>query len=416
MAKRSKLAKAKQGLGRKLDSVLFGITPEYRRSLGFKNPAAKRRAVYRAGFVAGTSARKNPARDISDVLAQLERTKLFKDAAAGDLAVVREFYLAGYHDGMGEKVNPTAIGAMRTRPKKAGRKLEAAIKKGDAAGKWPKWREKQKSSAERYHAKRREDRVGSGVDWRGTDWRGNPRRAKAGKKRAARNGALRSGPFVVLVDGKTVLRTESWDAAESRAVAEKRKGHKVHIGEKVNPAKKSKRNPRNPLDTAEAAFEGFHGEKAKHTFKLQDKRHVHDVVWALGPLVYLKVWLPTDRRVPGLRNFVEIEFDYEGKNSVYVTANEKRNQMFFDGGDQSVTLKTFGVPPERHETVVLGEVSDAYYFTTKKHLGDQGGTAIYKHKLGEEGGELPTLIYHCIEKRLSLAGGSYTIPNEGVRN
>jgi hypothetical protein len=180
-------------------------------------------------------------------------------------------------------------------------------------------------------------------------------------------------------------------------------------------AARSKRNP-GSLSKAEAAHEGFHGEKATHTFKLQERRHVHDVVWAFGPLVYLKVWLPADRRKQGLRNFVEIEFDYEGKNPVLVTANEKRNQMFFDGGDQSVSLSTFGVPKESHETVVLGEVSDAYYFTTKTHLGDQGGTAVYKHKLGEEGGELPTLIYHTLEKRLSLAGGSYTIPNEGVRN
>lgn len=210
-------------------------------------------------------------------------------------------------------------------------------------------------------------------------------------------------------------------AGEKRNPKAGRTGRKAKCAKRNGPKVKRNgrpavRNPRNPADTAQAAFEGFHGEKSKKTIVVQERRHFHTHVWALGPLVLLKVKLPSDRRQAGLKNIVEIEFDYEGKNPVFVTANEKRNQMFFDGGDQSVNVKTFGVPPEPHEKVVLGEVSDAWYFTTKKHLGKDGGTAIYKHKLGEEGGELPTLLYHTIDKRLELAGGSYTIPNEGVRN
>jgi hypothetical protein len=220
------------------------------------------------------------------------------------------------------------------------------------------------------------------------------------------------------VDGRVVF-TGNIQEVTALAARLKSEGLKVTSAPAAKGSKMGwRKNPAtNPATkTLQEAYAGFHGEPSEETLRFQERYHYHKHTWTLGPLVYLKVWLPSDRRQPGLRNFAEIKFDYEAKIPVLVTANEKRNQMFFERGDQSVDLKVFDVPPEPHETVVLGEVSDAYYFTTKKHLGNQGGTAIYKHKLGEEGGELPMLLYHPLEKRLSLAGGSYTIPDEGVRN
>jgi hypothetical protein len=437
MATKRKSGSRLKGAGRKLDSLLFGI-PENRAKFmrTGKNPA-KLRAMYRAGYTAGVGAKRNPARDITEVLAAVERTKAFKEAAAGDLALVREFYLAGYHDGLGEKPSrenwpwsqrhySAKTGewskkkpSSRT-PKQLKRDVNASIREEKQAAAAERKAEQRARAARRKAEAREAARERAAVRKEAARDRARLRASRAeerkGELRAEKH--LKRNPASVLVDGREIFTGSQQEAAALTArlkseglkattkAAEKGARH----GWRKNPGK------RNPVETAEAAYEGFHGEKATHTFKLSERRHVHDVVWAFGPLVYLKVWLPSDRRKAGLRNFAEIEFDYEGKNPVLVTANEKRNQMFFDGGDQSVSLKTFGVPPEPHETVVLGEVSDAYYFTTKTHLGNQGGTAVYKHKLGEEGGELPTLIYHTLEKRLSLAGGSYTIPNEGVRN
>jgi hypothetical protein len=465
MAKQSKRAK----LGTKLDKLLFGI-PENRAKFmrTGRNPAHKRR-LYRLGHEA---ARRNPAGDPGAALVAAERTMIFREVAVADLSGAREFFLAGYHDGVAEQANPKAQSAFD-------RCVQSVAAKGGA-----------------YDPRA----VCAAVGRKKLGQAEMTRRSKAGKRAATKNplGPDRSGiparfkaklPFTIYegfandqfeVVAHASEKTEAFDKAqrwaneqgtrflvrwtaggkqhrelftpsrkntsvrkskkrgvkaareyygqygpESAAGAEREVrslySKKGRFGPKkpLSPRawfRKEARNPRNPLDTSQAAYEGFHGEKSKRTIVVQDRRHFHTHVWALGPLVYLKVWLPSDRRKPGYRNFVEVEFDYEGKNPVLVTANEKRNQMFFDGGDQSVDLKVFSVPPEPHETVVLGEVSDAHYFTTKKHLGNQGGTAIYKHKLGEEGGELPTLIYHTLEKRLSLAGGSYTIPNEGVRN
>ncbi len=395
------MAKARKSgkLGRKLDKVLFGI-PENRakfmRTGRANSRAGYRRRLYRVGHAA---ALKNPG-DPGAALRAIEGTTLFRDACSvdgggfGGVASAREFFLAGYHDGMGERGNPKARSAfdrcVQSVAAKGGAYDPRAVCAAAGRAKYG-----QREMTRRSVAGKRRKARGNPESWqkiRGYEVEGS------GYTSRTLNNAKR---FATLNGYDTITAYD-------------------HHGNTVRTIRvklpKGKRNPRNPLDTAQSAYEGFHGEPSRKTIVVQEKRHFHTHVWALGPLVYLKVHLPSDRRKQGYKNTVDLEFDYEGAHPVLVTANEKRNQMFFDGGDQSVDLKVFSVPPEPHETVVLGEVSDAWYFTTKKHLGKDGGTAIYKHKLGEEGGELPTLIYHTLEKRLSLAGGSYTIPNEGVRN
>jgi hypothetical protein len=187
--------------------------------------------------------------------------------------------------------------------------------------------------------------------------------------------------------------------------------------EMTRRAKAGKRNPgkRNPEDTAVEAFTGFHGEEPSGAVAVQEREHYHTHVWEIGRLVLLRVKLPPDRHESGYKNTVDVEFDHEAPKPARLTANEDRTQMFITGGDQSVDLAAFGIEVE-HEKELLGYLKDVWYFTDKKHLGKQGGRAIYKHKLGEEGGELPAVIYRVREKHIEVVGGSYTIPDEGVRN
>jgi hypothetical protein len=183
--------------------------------------------------------------------------------------------------------------------------------------------------------------------------------------------------------------------------------------DRLNP----KRNPRNPLDASDAAYQEFHGEGPEGTTTIEWQEHFHTHVWAVGDLVKMYVLLPKSRRQPGLGNIVEIAFDYERpkEKRTFLDANEKGTQMFIDGGDQRVNVLDFGI--ENHlEAVVLGYLKRIDYYTTKKHLGKEGGTAVYKHIMGEEGGELPTVVYHTIDKKLAVVGGSYTMPTEGIRN
>lgn len=179
--------------------------------------------------------------------------------------------------------------------------------------------------------------------------------------------------------------------------------------------KAAKKNPRNPEGTSIEAFTGFHGEPPTKAVEVTERVHVHTHLWEIGKLVLLRVKLPRDRWQPGLSRTVDIHFDEDAKHPVMLTANEDRNQMFLRGGDQSVDLEAFGVEV-LHESEVLGSLTDAWYYTDKKHLGKQGGLAVYKHRLGEEGGEFPEVIYRTRDKHIEIVGGSYTIPDEGVRD
>ena len=419
MAGKRKSGSRLKRAGRKLDSLLFGI-PEDRRSLGLRNPTAKRaaakRKLYRIGHAA---ALRNPSGGPQAALVAAERTFVFREAAVTDLSGAREFFLAGFADGAGERRNPKA--------KSAFDKCVADVAK--------------KGGAYDPHA------VCAAAGRKKYGAAEMARRAAAGKKRAARG-----NPASVLVDGREIF-TGSTQEAAALAARLKAEGHRkvttavaakgAKHGWKRNHGKKSmralqkglskkpgsaplksfarkwakgKRNPKNPLDTSQSAYEGFHGEKPKGSVTVQERAHFHTHVWAVGKLVLLKIQLPPDRRQPGYSNVVDVEFDYDRKKDpAFLTANESRDQLFIDGGDQAVDLKVFGIDTP-HEKELLGYLKSVWYFTDKKHLGNEGGLAIYKHKLGEEGGELPAVVYRVRDKRLEIVGGSYTIPDEGVRN
>ena len=168
---------------------------------------------------------------------------------------------------------------------------------------------------------------------------------------------------------------------------------------------------RNPYEAAAAASEGFHGRAVEEKIEIVTPEHRHDYLAAVGQLIKLEVLAPdSDREIIPLKGF----------DGSWLSMNEKRNQLFICGGDQSLTetqLQQFGVDLETlHETEVLGPLAACTYYTVKYHLGDEGGEADYRHLFGEEGGKLPVLIYRVRDRQVEIAGGSYTIPDEGVTN
>ena len=116
----------------------------------------------------------------------------------------------------------------------------------------------------------------------------------------------------------------------------------------------------------------------------------------------------------------------KGFKKALLAFNEAKNQLYVEGGDQALSaeeLQNFGIR-EPHETEVLGKVVAVDYFTTKDHLGEEGGTAVYGHQFrttNENGqhvvvtiAQYPTLIYRVLDEQLEFAGGSYTIRAEGI--
>lgn len=173
----------------------------------------------------------------------------------------------------------------------------------------------------------------------------------------------------------------------------------------------------NPADGAVAAYQDFHGRPSDETVTVSRKVHFHKHLAGAGQLRTLKV-----KTVDGDK-IATLQFSRAKKDETILAFNEKKNQLFVEGGDQSVDLKAFGIT-KPHELETLGKVTLIDYHTTKDHLGNEGGTAVYRHKLrttNQNGQHVtvkvaryPDLIYRVRDEQLEFSGGSYEILAEGI--
>jgi hypothetical protein len=150
----------------------------------------------------------------------------------------------------------------------------------------------------------------------------------------------------------------------------------------------------NPADTAADLAEAFHGRPSVAE-ELDVAIHEHTHLAGLGVLDKIT-----------LRDGTHIEFD----GDTLLASNEAGTQLFIEGGDQSVDLADFPEVDGTKESVVLGQVKWIYYTADKHHLSKaERKPSAYKHRLGEESGDLPLLIYDTRNRLLGFAGGHYYV-------
>lgn len=171
----------------------------------------------------------------------------------------------------------------------------------------------------------------------------------------------------------------------------------------------------NPIDSAADTYEYFHGRPPQEIVEITTEVYEHTVFSGIGKLVALEILAIDGSRIVRLEVF----------KGALLAQNEKRTQLYIQGGDQSVNLKDFGIA-DVHELEILGALTSVVYFTTKDHLRpEDGGTANYDHKFGGEGrkkkhafgkhgSRLPLIGYDVRNKLLSIQGGGYELPAEGI--
>jgi hypothetical protein len=180
-----------------------------------------------------------------------------------------------------------------------------------------------------------------------------------------------------------------------------------------NPAIKRRAMKRcNPAAASAEVFEEFHGFPPSEVITVTKKIHHHEHLAAAGKLTSLEVW-GVDGQGHHIGRF----------GGAFLAFNEKKNQLFVEGGDQSVNLGDYGIK-RPHELETLGTLTDIGYQTNKTHLGDEGGDAVYVHKFrstNENGKHVvvkiaryPDLIYDVVNESLLFSGGSYEILREGI--
>lgn len=94
--------------------------------------------------------------------------------------------------------------------------------------------------------------------------------------------------------------------------------------------------------------------------------------------------------------------------STLLCSNEDGTQLYFLGGDQSLDLSKIHMDGDwEKDSMIIGVVCEVSYRTEKSF--DKFVLTDYFHRLGEETGDEPMLIYDRMNEKLSVSGGKYRI-------
>ena len=220
-------------------------------------------------------------------------------------------------------------------------------------------------------------------------------------------------------------RGKKGDFARCVKAVSKRKGAKDP--EAICAAQERKRGLINPAEAAAEAYEIFHGRKPEEFVTIAKQRHYHKHLAACGELEALVIVTPDKKNRVTLSKFdgALLAFNEQALKELAKKGKVKLTQLFIEGGDQTVNLEDFGIDPDNvHELETLGKAVKIDYFTTKDHLGSEGGTAVYAHKFRTTNNngrhqtvriaKYPDVIYRVRDNQLELSGGSYEIRAEGI--
>lgn len=180
------------------------------------------------------------------------------------------------------------------------------------------------------------------------------------------------------------------------------------------------------LQRAEELAEAFHGRPPRETIEVLETEHYDEYGSILGYLEELTILMEDE-------DFGQpIQFPYseqrgkskngpDNQDTVLAVSNPKGTNIEFIGGDQDINWRSVegSSAADDKYLVMVGPVISIAYFTDKHHLEgpiSQAQGTPYEHQFGEEGGELPYLVFDRRNTKLLLVGGSYTIEPEGIRN
>jgi len=178
---------------------------------------------------------------------------------------------------------------------------------------------------------------------------------------------------------------------------------------------------RNPSDTAEALYENFHGRAPGEILEITQEEHEHSTLTALGDLAQLKIITPFGKDC--IINVVESKSPKQlpdpsqlpKSERVILASNEAGTQLYFVGGDQAVDVEALGFQDaDVKDSMLLGVLYEVTYQTEKGF--DNFELTNYYHRLGEDTGVEPVLLYDSISGLLKVSGGQYQVKSEGIVN
>lgn len=169
---------------------------------------------------------------------------------------------------------------------------------------------------------------------------------------------------------------------------------------------------------AQLLTEDFHGRPVRDVIEVEEREVYDRHVAVLGYLIELGILMEDEETDIPIRFQDDDDDPVIDDSTVYVVSNPAGTNIQFVGGDQDIDWQSVdGASQQGKYLVWVGPVHSIAYFTDKHHLSgpksQKDGTP-YEHEFGEEGGELPCLIFDRQNKRILLVGGDYSVEPEGI--
>jgi hypothetical protein len=170
--------------------------------------------------------------------------------------------------------------------------------------------------------------------------------------------------------------------------------------------KRVEKKQANPESAASDLYEEFHGQPPAETLEIVTEKSEHEWLTQLGQLVELKVQTVTN---------LDATFRF-GKEAPELCSSENGRQLYIEGGDQQIDLKALKMDGEKwvKDSMTIGVLYELTYRTKKGF--HKFRTTDYFHKLGEESGVQPYLLYDPRNALLSISGGQYHTKDIGIVN
>lgn len=176
---------------------------------------------------------------------------------------------------------------------------------------------------------------------------------------------------------------------------------------------------KNPETTATDMYKMFHGKDPDSTVTYISEEHEHAVLWGVGDLVQLTVVTLSGKehvinvaKVPRGEQYAD-PARMPMAERVVVAADEAGKQLYLVSGDQELDTSALGLTDDDlKDNTLIGVVTNMVYQTEKEF--HKFELTNYTHRLGEESGYQPVLVYHPQTPQMEIAGGRYRIERPGI--
>jgi hypothetical protein len=193
--------------------------------------------------------------------------------------------------------------------------------------------------------------------------------------------------------------------AGGKVIHETPKARRDKFAAQVWDIRRARGNPGDGQDAVAELYRKFHGRDPKEIIQLQVDTVRRKDYTVVGPAAELKIKDPS-----GERQTLDL---YPSRALVCSSPNGR--QLYFMGGNQNLDALLSRFHTDTAKDLVLLGMGHSFTYVAAKRESNYRQVE-WEHRFGEEGGKEPVVFYDRLNKQIFLAGGTYRVDLNWVRD